>query len=139
MKYQANSRMHIGIKSAHFEESVSFYEALFQMGPTKLKEGYAKFEVLDPAVNFTINRTKKVSGNQISHMGIQVTAARHVSEEKERLEKLGLTTKLQKSVDCCYALQDKVWVKDPDGNGWEVFVVIEESNETKQKQGNCCT
>ena len=23
----------------------------------------------------------------------------------------------------CYAVQDKVWVKDPDGNDWEVFVV----------------
>jgi len=27
--------------------------------------------------------------------------------------------------DCCYALQDKTWVEDPDGNRWEVFVVLE--------------
>ncbi|MBW4677403.1 MAG: hypothetical protein KME52_26415 [Desmonostoc geniculatum HA4340-LM1] len=27
------------------------------------------------------------------------------------------------NTDCCYALQDKVWVTDPDGNRWEVFVV----------------
>jgi hypothetical protein len=26
-------------------------------------------------------------------------------------------------VSCCYAVQDKVWVTDPDGNAWEVFVV----------------
>ena len=25
--------------------------------------------------------------------------------------------------DCCYARQDKAWVRDPDGNEWEVFVV----------------
>ncbi|MGD1911760.1 MAG: glyoxalase/bleomycin resistance/dioxygenase family protein, partial [Rivularia sp. (in: cyanobacteria)] len=29
----------------------------------------------------------------------------------------------EKNTDCCYALQDKVWVTDPDGNKWEVFVV----------------
>jgi ABC-type phosphate transport system substrate-binding protein len=29
----------------------------------------------------------------------------------------------QAKTDCCYALQDKVWVTDPDGNQWEIFVV----------------
>jgi hypothetical protein len=27
------------------------------------------------------------------------------------------------NVDCCFALQDKVWITDPDGNRWEVFTV----------------
>ena len=29
----------------------------------------------------------------------------------------------EKAVDCCYALQDKIWVSDPNGWKWEVFVV----------------
>jgi len=29
--------------------------------------------------------------------------------------------------NCCYALQDKTWVHDPDGNEWEVFVVLEDN------------
>jgi hypothetical protein len=24
-------------------------------------------------------------------------------------------------VDCCHANQDKFWVQDPDGVGWEVY------------------
>jgi hypothetical protein len=28
---------------------------------------------------------------------------------------------------CCYAVQDKTWVSDPDGNEWEVFVVLEDN------------
>ena len=28
---------------------------------------------------------------------------------------------------CCYAVQDKAWVNDPDGNEWEVFVVLEDN------------
>jgi len=26
---------------------------------------------------------------------------------------------------CCYAVQDKVWVDDPDGAPWEVYTVLE--------------
>jgi hypothetical protein len=29
--------------------------------------------------------------------------------------------------NCCYAIQDKTWVRDPDGNRWEVFVVLEDN------------
>ena len=29
--------------------------------------------------------------------------------------------------NCCYAIQDKTWVNDPDGNEWEVFVVKEDN------------
>lgn len=27
----------------------------------------------------------------------------------------------------CYAVQNKTWVSDPDGNAWEVFVVLEDN------------
>ncbi|MBN4081443.1 hypothetical protein JYT44_03670 [Caldithrix abyssi] len=29
----------------------------------------------------------------------------------------------EKGVISCHALQDKVWVTDPDGNSWEIFYV----------------
>jgi hypothetical protein len=38
-------------------------------------------------------------------------------------------------------VQDKTWVKDPDGNEWEVFVVLEDHlPETSQSAKNnaCC-
>jgi hypothetical protein len=41
---------------------------------------------------------------------------------------------------CCYALQDKAWVSDPDGNEWEVFVVLEDNlGEAKSNDASCCT
>jgi hypothetical protein len=44
--------------------------------------------------------------------------------------------------DCCYAIQDKTWVHDPDGNEWEVFVVLEDQLPEKQnlgqKEAACC-
>jgi hypothetical protein len=42
---------------------------------------------------------------------------------------------------CCYALQDKAWVNDPDGNEWEVFTVIEDNlgeTESKAEGGEVC-
>ncbi len=30
-------------------------------------------------------------------------------------------------IHSCYALQDKTWVRDPDGNEWEAFVVLEDN------------
>jgi hypothetical protein len=41
---------------------------------------------------------------------------------------------------CCYALQDKAWVSDPDGNEWEVFTVFEDNlGEAKSDNSACCT
>jgi hypothetical protein len=43
------------------------------------------------------------------------------------------------NTDCCYALQDKVWVSDPDGNSWEVFTVLEDTEGEKNVAPGCCT
>jgi hypothetical protein len=39
---------------------------------------------------------------------------------------------------CCFALQDKAWVSDPDGNEWEVFVVLKDNLESGSA-GTCCS
>ena len=31
--------------------------------------------------------------------------------------------------DCCYANQDKFWVEDPDGRGWEIYVLNRDLDE----------
>ena len=44
----------------------------------------------------------------------------------------------EKREDCCYALQDKFWVSDPDGNRWEVYNVIEDNEATSREAQTCC-
>ncbi len=46
-----------------------------------------------------------------------------MKQAAERLKTEGLATFEEENTDCCYALQDKVWVTDPNGYRWEVFVV----------------
>jgi predicted enzyme related to lactoylglutathione lyase len=55
--------------------------------------------------------------------------------------KLDLTSRVtDQNTECCYALQDKVWVEDPDGNSREVFVVKGEATtmEKQTSSSGCC-
>jgi hypothetical protein len=48
----------------------------------------------------------------------------------------GLVTRDEMQTNCCYALQDKTWVHDPDGNQWEAFVVLQDN---LAESPVCCT
>lgn len=136
--FKDNKRIHIGLRSVRFEESLDFYRKFFGQEPTKLREGYAKFELEEPPLNFTLNASSKSKDHQrLSHLGIQVKSSAEVGEQEILLEKRGLKTRLEKGASCCYAVQDKVWVKDPDGNPWETFVVLRE-DEDKTITQSCC-
>ena len=128
-RFEGKSRLHLSLNTRKFEESIKFYEALFDVEPSKVKPGYAKFEVHNPPVNLTLNEAKEVSGNRLNHLGVEVKMTGDVSQKNERLKKLGMETFLEESNICCYAKQDKVWVSDPDGNSWETFVVFEDAEE----------
>ena len=60
---------------------------------------------------------------------------------RDRWVQQGLTPREEMQTDCCYALQDKAWVRDPDGNEWEVFVVLQDNLPEKTLPGpteGCC-
>jgi len=143
-KNQGNSgpRIHLALNTSHFQESLEFYEALLGVKPSKIKPGYAKFEPDTPALNLTLNETRKVAGNRINHLGIQVHTKAAVSQQRARLTALGFNTLVEEGTTCCYALQDKVWARDPDGNAWETFIVLEDSDlervEIPEKKTACC-
>jgi hypothetical protein len=52
----------------------------------------------------------------------------------------GLVTRDEMQTSCCYAVQDKTWVRDPDGNEWEAFVVLEDNLPEVANAGesSCC-
>jgi uncharacterized glyoxalase superfamily protein PhnB len=97
---------------------------MFAVDPVKHKPGYAKFDIAEPALNLSLNCKASVeSPGALNHLGIQLASTDDVLAAKARLDKAGLATFDEMGTDCCYALQDKVWVTDPDGNRWEFFVV----------------
>lgn len=118
------SRVHVGLNVTDIGRSVKFYRAMFGVEPAKWKPGYAKFDIAEPALNLTLNVAGEIAGRgALNHLGIQVEDTAEVLAAKKRFGEAGLMTRDEMNVDCCFALQDKIWVTDPDGNRWEVFTV----------------
>jgi len=130
MKY-----VHVGINVTNLEQSIEFYQKLFGVKPEKVKEDYAKFLLDEPGLNFTLNVRDEVNGNQVNHFGFQVSNVEEVNAHKERLEKEGFFAREEMDTTCCYAVQDKFWVTDPDGNEWEFFYTKSDS-EVHKIEGN---
>ena len=148
VQFDTQSRVYIGLAVANRERSVAFYRDLFRQEPTKLRPGYAKFEVAEPPLNLTLNEGSTKSGDStqkggstkpqrsgtVSHFGVQVKSSAEVKRMTQRFQQAGIQTSTEERVACCYAVQDKVWVSDPDGNAWEVFVVLD--NEASEYASN---
>ena len=128
-------KAHLALNTPHFEESVRFYRAFLGLEPVKLKPGYAKFDVAEPPLNLTLNASTTSCLGALNHLGIQVASTAAVEEAKRRLEAAGLATWEERNADCCYALQDKIWVTDPNGYRWEVFVVKAVTGEVTGEKG----
>jgi len=123
-------RPHLALTVSSVERSAPFYEALFGTAPSKIKPGYAKFEVAEPALNFTLNEGDRGDTlGAFNHAGIQVASTDDVLAARLRLQRAGLATFDELDTTCCYARQDKIWVHDPDGTPWEVFATHEDSEE----------
>jgi predicted enzyme related to lactoylglutathione lyase len=116
-------RPHLALTVADVERAIPFYRALFGVEPNKVRPGYAKFEVAEPALNFTLNEGERAGGlGAFNHAGIQVASTDDVLRARARLVEAGLATFDEMETTCCYAKQDKIWVTAPDGESWEVFV-----------------
>jgi catechol 2,3-dioxygenase-like lactoylglutathione lyase family enzyme len=122
-------RPHLALTVTDVERSIPFYEALFGVAPEKIKPGYAKFSVAEPALNFTLNAGERASLGAFNHAGIQVGSTVEVLAAKDRLIAAGLAAFDEMDTTCCYARQDKIWVHDPDGTPWEVFATHEDTDE----------
>ena len=116
-------RVHISLNVKNLKKSLWFYRILFNRNPSKLRTDYAKFEPTVPPVNFTLNEHADAIDRD-GHFGIEVKSTEAVQAVISRMTAAGMTVNTRETqVSCCYSVQDKVWVVDPDGNHWEVFVV----------------
>lgn len=128
---------HVSLNVSSIERSVAFYEKAFGVAATKRRPGYAKFDLTAPALNLSMVEAPR-TGVNASHFGVQVASSDDVLEAKRRFEAAGLVTATEENTACCYAVQDKVWVEDPDGNSWEVFVVKEDAAVMRETKSACC-
>ena len=133
-------RPHLALTVTDVERAIPFYAALFGTAPEKVRPGYAKFSVAEPAINFTLNQGERGDNlGAFNHAGIQVATTDDVLAARLRLQKAGLATFDEMDTTCCYARQDKIWVTAPDGESWEVFATHDESEVAcSQRDSPCC-
>jgi catechol 2,3-dioxygenase-like lactoylglutathione lyase family enzyme len=128
MRKEVNAlKPHVSINVNNVTESIEFYRKMLGIEPAKVRTGYAKFDVQNPPLNLALNEIPFNERGALSHMGIQVASTDDVLAVRMRWADEGLITRDEMQTNCCYAIQDKTWVTDPDGNEWEVFVVLEDN------------
>lgn len=120
-------KAHLALNVKNVKRSLEFYKKLLGIEPSKVRVGYAKFDVENPPLNLTLNEISFKDRGALSHLGIQVTSTDDVLAVRQKWTDTGLVTRDEMQTNCCYAIQDKAWVQDPDGNEWEVFVVLEDN------------
>ena len=121
-------KAHVSINVRNVERSIDFYRRMLGIEPSKVRIGYAKFDVQNPPLNLALNEVPSLdSAGALSHLGLQVASTDDVLAIRNRWAEAGLVTRDEMKTDCCYATQDKTWVKDPDGNEWEAFVVLQDN------------
>jgi hypothetical protein len=129
---------HISLNVKSVATSVEFYKKMFGVEPSKLRSGYAKFDLNAPSLNLSLNESRKdLPEGRLSHLGIQVASTEDVRKFKSLWTNTELATVDENNTSCCYALQDKTWVTDPDGNSWEAFVVLQD-NLPEQAEAQGC-
>ena len=132
---------HLSLNVSDIGAAVAFYEKAFGAAATKRRPGYAKFDLQVPSLNLTMQEAPR-TGVNASHFGIQVASTADVEAAKAAFEAAGLKTFSEEKTACCYALQDKVWIEDPDGNAWEVFTVLGEAKgmggAARDSASACC-
>jgi catechol 2,3-dioxygenase-like lactoylglutathione lyase family enzyme len=140
VQFDTDSRIHMGLAVKDLDRSIAFYRTLFGQEPTKVRANYAKFEVAEPPVNLSLNQVGGQTGpnNPVAHFGIQVKSIAAVNAVAERLDRAGVETSVEENVTCCYAVQNKVWATDPDGNKWEVYVVLDDQAAQHHSSANAC-
>jgi catechol 2,3-dioxygenase-like lactoylglutathione lyase family enzyme len=127
------SRVQLALNVADIDAAVEFYSKLFGAEPAKRRPGYANFAVVEPPLKLVLIENPNGRGTGVTgalnHLGVEVDTADEVQQATVRLARDGLETDLQASTTCCYAVQDKVWVNDPDGAPWEVYAVLADASD----------
>jgi len=138
------SRVQLALNVTDLDQAIDFYSKLFKAEPAKIRPGYANFAIADPPLKLVLLADPDSRGHgyvgALNHLGVEVESTDEVRTTNERLSELGVDTEVQDQTTCCFAVQDKVWVTDPDGAAWEVYTVLADAPPERDDSGDatCC-
>ena len=121
------SRVQLALNVADLDASIEFYTKLFGTAPAKVRDAYANFAIADPPLKLILFTGMGDPGS-LNHVGVEVDSTDDVAAVIARAEASGMRQEVQEQTSCCYAVQDKTWVKGPD-NDWEFYTVLGDAPE----------
>lgn len=122
-------RLQLALRVSDLDESVAFYAKLFGVEPAKRRPGYANFAVIEPPLKLVLIEGEPGKPTVMDHLGVEVDTTDGVHDATTRLSDLGLFTQIESDTTCCYSLQDKVWVRGPGTEPWEIYTVKADAPE----------
>ena len=123
------SRVQLALNVGNIDESIAYYTKMFGVGPAKVREGYANFAIENPPLKLVLIEGHGEPGT-MNHVGVEVESTDEVASKIESAVNMGLPIEVQESTTCCFAVQDKVWVKGGEV-AWEWYTVLEDApNDT---------
>ncbi len=132
------SRAQLALNVDDLDEAIGFYSKLFNTTPAKVKPGYANFAVAEPPLKLVLIENPG-HGGTLNHLGVEVESSETVHAEIARLSDEAMFTEEEIGTTCCFAEQDKVWVTAPDGERWEVYTVLADSDTFGDNpETSCC-
>jgi catechol 2,3-dioxygenase-like lactoylglutathione lyase family enzyme len=117
------SRVQLALNVSDLDGAIEFYSKLFATEPAKVRPGYANFAIAEPPLRLVLIEGGGEPGT-LNHLGVEVETTGEVGATRARLSGEGLATATEDQVECCFALQDKVWVDGPDREPWEIYTVL---------------
>ena len=122
------ARVQLALNVSDVDRAVAFYSKLFGVEPAKRRPGYANFAIAEPPLKLVLIETADARSGGVAgalnHLGVEVDTPSDVADASRRLRDVGLAPAIEEGTTCCYAVQDKAWVHDPDGAPWEIYTVL---------------
>lgn len=130
-------RFHTSLPVEDIQQTVEFYRVLFDADPVKTKSDYAKF--LPAGLNISFHENPEAVGKLSTlHLGFELPDTAALERAYQRLAAAGLISQERETSVCCYALQDKFWVTDPNGYAWELYLRLEDTEQKISSDTACC-
>ncbi|MBO0693084.1 MAG: VOC family protein [Acidimicrobiaceae bacterium] len=139
------SRVQLALNVSDLDEAITFYSKLFAAEPAKVRPGYANFAIAEPPLKLVLIEDATQTPGSLNHLGVEVETTEEVTAAQARLANEGMATAVEEQTECCYALQDKVWVDGPGGEPWEIYTVLADAEHpagqlrsSEPSEAACC-
>lgn len=130
-------RLQLALNVENIDVAVDYYSKLFATAPHKRRPGYANFAIDMPPLKLILfenpDRTER-----LNHLGVEVFDGDELAQVERRLDLQGILETSEREVNCCHAVQDKAWSREPQGLSWEWYRIVDDGPEPQPVLGNLC-